>query len=153
MKAGGCLRLGRVLQTHRRNYGIRHAGEPLRPAGISQCLEEPFLFAVEHPVERPLRPLVRFNRQRPERNRLARLDNDSATESLTIPTINRVQWLRGGAAPEAQRVIFQISGDAGAPWTNLGPGSRITDAAGQMLVGVKNGDAGSDYAPAKWFKA
>lgn len=68
------------------------------------------------------------------RNRLARLDNDSATASLTIPSVNRVQWLRGGASAEAQAVTFQWSGSLTDPWTVLGSGSRIP--GGWELTGL-----------------
>lgn len=57
---------------------------------------------------------------------LARLQNDTATQSLTVPTSARVQWLRGGASPEAARVIFEVSTNAGVTYTPHGLGTRIT---------------------------
>lgn len=47
------------------------------------------------------------------RNFFARLVNDPATQSLTVPSANRVQWLRGGAAPEVEQVTFELSTDGG----------------------------------------
>ena len=60
------------------------------------------------------------------RGNLARLSNDAATQSLTVPSYDRVQWLRDGAAPEAQTVTFEASNDGGATWTALGAGTRIS---------------------------
>jgi hypothetical protein len=59
------------------------------------------------------------------RNKIARLVNDPAVQSLTAANSARVQWLRGGAAPEFERVIFEVSTDNGANWSPLGPGTRI----------------------------
>lgn len=59
------------------------------------------------------------------RSRLARFDNDAVTDSLTATSANRLQWLRGGAAPEAQSVTFDVSVNSGATWTFLGAGVRI----------------------------
>jgi hypothetical protein len=60
------------------------------------------------------------------RNRIARLVNDPATQSLSVPSAGRVQWLRGGASPEAHDVAFDLSTDGGTTWTALGNGTRIT---------------------------
>ncbi len=60
------------------------------------------------------------------RNSIARLANDPATQSLTVPSVSRVEWLRGGASPEAQDVAFELSADGGTTWTPLGAGMRIT---------------------------
>jgi len=59
------------------------------------------------------------------RNRIARLDNGAATESLTAYSTTRVQWLRGGTAPEVEQVTFELSTDGGSVWTPLGAGTRI----------------------------
>lgn len=67
------------------------------------------------------------------RNRIARLDNGSATESLTAYTTTRVQWLRGGTAPEVEQVTFELSTNGGTVWTQLGAGTRI--AGGWELTG------------------
>ncbi|PYI82478.1 MAG: hypothetical protein DME26_17505 [Verrucomicrobia bacterium] len=69
------------------------------------------------------------------RNRIARLENDAATQSLTAPSANRIEWLRGGASPEAQDVVFDLSTDRGTTWTPLGSGTRITG----LPVGQTNG--------------
>jgi uncharacterized delta-60 repeat protein len=57
--------------------------------------------------------------------RLARLNNDLAPQSLTAPSSNRVEWLRGGASPEASAVTFDVSTDGGVFWSSLGAGTRI----------------------------
>ena len=68
------------------------------------------------------------------RSDLARLENNPATQSLTIPAPNRVQWLRGGASAEARFVTFELSTNGGTVWTPLGNGSRI--AGGWALTGL-----------------
>jgi hypothetical protein len=57
---------------------------------------------------------------------IARLINDPASESLVVANTNRLQWLRGGSAPETQDAIFQLSTNGGASWTFLGAGTRTT---------------------------
>ncbi|PYI80634.1 MAG: hypothetical protein DME26_21160, partial [Verrucomicrobia bacterium] len=59
------------------------------------------------------------------RTGIARLANDAATQSLTVPSASRVEWLRGGASPEAQDVAFELSTEGGTTWTSLGSGTRI----------------------------
>ena len=54
----------------------------------------------------------------------ARLYNDPATETLTVPMANQIAWKRGGSSPEFGRVIFEVSVDSGSTWTLLGPGVR-----------------------------
>ena len=56
---------------------------------------------------------------------VARLSNDDATQSLTMQSQGRLQWLRSGASPEAQEVRFDLSKDGGGTWTPLGFGVRI----------------------------
>jgi len=68
------------------------------------------------------------------RNRLARLLNDPATQSLSVSTLQRVQWLRGGASPEVTAVSFDLSTNGGGAWTPLGAASRI--AGGWELAGL-----------------
>jgi uncharacterized delta-60 repeat protein len=60
------------------------------------------------------------------RNRIARLENDPATQVLSVSSASRVEWLRGGASPEAERVTFELSIDGGLNWTALGDGTRIS---------------------------
>lgn len=59
------------------------------------------------------------------RSYLARLLNDPSTESLITVNDSRVQWLRGGAAAEAESVVFDVSTDGGASWGNLGRATRV----------------------------
>ncbi len=68
------------------------------------------------------------------RNRIARLINDNVSQALTVASVERVEWLRGGASPEAQRVTFDVSTDAGSSWLPLGAGTRI--AGGWELTGL-----------------
>src|SRR6185295_346994 len=68
------------------------------------------------------------------RGGLARLENGAAPQSLTASTPNRVQWLRGGTAPEAQYVMFELSTNAGQTYASLGLGTRIN--GGWELTGL-----------------
>jgi hypothetical protein len=68
------------------------------------------------------------------RNRLARLLNESASQILTVPDASRIQWLRGGASPEAQIVSFEISTVSGTNWLPLGRGTRVI--GGWELTGL-----------------
>jgi hypothetical protein len=76
--------------------------------------------------------LTTFNGQ--PRNLIVRLANDPATQSLTVPSANRVQWLRGGSSPETTSVAFALSTDGGSVWNPLGAGTRIN--GGWELTGL-----------------
>jgi hypothetical protein len=66
--------------------------------------------------------ILRLCGQPPER--LGRVTNpEPAVDELTVEG-NSVTWLRGGAAPEVWRTVFDVSID-GTNWTRLGPGVRI----------------------------
>jgi uncharacterized delta-60 repeat protein len=67
------------------------------------------------------------------RNRIARLVNGLATQTLTVVSPARVEWLRGGTAPETTQVTFELSSD-GTTWTPLGAGTRIS--GGWELTGL-----------------
>jgi len=67
------------------------------------------------------------------RIRIARLLNGPITQTLTVPSAARVEWLRGGTAPETTQVTFELSTD-GTTWTVLGPGARIS--GGWELTGL-----------------
>jgi uncharacterized delta-60 repeat protein len=58
------------------------------------------------------------------RNSYARLLNDAATDTLTVVSPGRVEWMRGGAAPEATSVNLDLS-VGGGPWTPLAAAQRI----------------------------
>jgi len=91
---------------------------------------------------------------------VARLANDPATQSLTIPDSTRVLWIRGGSAPEVSDVVFEQSLDGGVTWTLLGAGARIgvssdwertglsldagvkVRATGRTIGGLRNGSSG-----------
>jgi hypothetical protein len=89
---------------------------------------------------------------------LARLTNDAAVQSLVAPDNSRVQWFRGGAAPEVDWVTFDLSTNAGATWSRLGVGARIAGgweisglvavpsglirAQGHTVAGFRNGSSG-----------
>ncbi len=68
------------------------------------------------------------------RGTLVRLINDPALQSLTIPDSTRVQWARGGTAPELEEVTFELSTDGGNTYTALGAGTRI--AGGWQKTGL-----------------
>ncbi len=68
------------------------------------------------------------------RNYYARLQNDPATESVDLPSPARVEWLRGGASPEAVGVTAELSVNGGAAWSPLAPAIRI--AGGWEFTGL-----------------
>ncbi|MBM3880909.1 MAG: DUF5011 domain-containing protein [Verrucomicrobia bacterium] len=84
----------------------------------------------------------------------ARLANDAATQNLSVADPDRVEWLRGGASPEAQAVTFEVSTDGGATWSPLGAGERIgggwektgLNLSGQGQVRARARVAGGLYA-------
>jgi uncharacterized delta-60 repeat protein len=53
------------------------------------------------------------------RNRIARLYNDEASTTLSVLSVDLVQWLRGGASPEAERVSFELSTDGGSTYADI----------------------------------
>ena len=59
------------------------------------------------------------------RNRMARLTNDLATQTLTVPTPSLAQWMRSGTTPEIAYATFEVSTNGGTNYTSLGLGSRI----------------------------
>ena len=67
------------------------------------------------------------------RRYIARLLNGAATQNLNVPNATRVEWLRGGTAPETTQVSFELSSD-GTNWTLLGSGTRIS--GGWELTGL-----------------
>ena len=79
----------------------------------------------------------------------ARVLNDATTESLTAASASRVQWLRGGAAPEAAYVTFDLSTDGGTTWSSLGYGSRIS--GGWEKTGLSLPGSGRIRARAQLF--
>jgi uncharacterized delta-60 repeat protein len=81
------------------------------------------------------------------RGYIARLVNDPVTQNLSVPNTGRVEWLRGGASPEAQDVAFELSTDGGTNWTALGTGSRIV--GGWELTGLSLPASGSIRARAR----
>lgn len=65
---------------------------------------------------------------------LARVENEHANQSLHTYSGNRIDWLRGGTAPEGEGVTFELSTNGGSTWAVLGNGSRIT--GGWRLSGL-----------------
>ncbi|MEQ1748674.1 MAG: choice-of-anchor D domain-containing protein, partial [Prosthecobacter sp.] len=70
------------------------------------------------------------------RDRFARLNNDAATQTLTVSNVAQVQWQRGGASPEVSLVTFDRSNDAGATWVPLGNGIRVGTTTNWQLTGI-----------------
>jgi len=68
------------------------------------------------------------------RIRIARLANSPVTQSIANIGQTTVEWLRGGAFPEAEEVRFDLSTDGGATFTALGAGTRIS--GGWQLTGL-----------------
>lgn len=70
----------------------------------------------------------------------ARIVNGATSTSLTVVDSTRVQWLRSGALPETQVVVFDVSQDNGVTWVQFakeqqyGQGQRI--AGGWQLTGI-----------------
>lgn len=87
------------------------------------------------------------------RNGIARLNNDPITQSLTVTSANRVQWLRGGSAPETSQVTFELSIDGGSTFTPLGPasgyGAASRSAGGWELTGLSLPEVGTIRARAR----
>ena len=90
------------------------------------------------------------------RNRFARLSNDPATSNLVVSGSSRIDWLRGGSAPEVAQVTFWNWN--GSAWMNLGYATRVSGgwrmtglslpaggwirASGRTSGGVFNGGSG-----------
>lgn len=53
------------------------------------------------------------------RNRIARLYNDEAPKTLSVLSVDLVQWLRGGSSPETERVSFELSTDGGTTYADI----------------------------------
>lgn len=81
------------------------------------------------------------------RGGIAQLMNDPATESLSITSSSRIQWMRGGSAPEVSEVRFDVSTDGGTNWTTLGNATRIT--GGWEKTGLSLPSAGQIRARAR----
>jgi uncharacterized delta-60 repeat protein len=71
------------------------------------------------------------------RNAIARLDNDGATQPVTVPDLSQVLWTRSGAEPEVSQVTFDLSTDRRSTWTPL-PGhvTRIPATSNWQLTGL-----------------
>jgi hypothetical protein len=65
---------------------------------------------------------------------LALLLNDPATQSISLPDLTQILWMRGGSLPEVSGVTFELSIDDGANWSLLGAGTRI--AGGWQITGL-----------------
>ena len=67
------------------------------------------------------------------RNRIARLYNDTAATTLSVLSVDLVQWLRGGASPETERVSFELSTDGGTTYADIA-GTITRSVGGWQLV-------------------
>lgn len=67
------------------------------------------------------------------RNCIARLYNDEADSTLSVVTADLVRWLRGGSMQETQTVVFAVSTDGGATYTDI-TGTLTTIAGGWEFV-------------------
>jgi uncharacterized delta-60 repeat protein len=76
-----------------------------------------------------------------------RLNNDAATQTLNITNSNTVQWMRGGTSPETQQASLDVSTDAGANWTTVGTGTRIS--GGWQFTGLSLTGSGQVRARAR----
>ena len=66
----------------------------------------------------------------------ARLQNDPATQALTAPDAAQALWTRSGAAPDLNRVTFELSTNGSTTWIPLGPGTRIGATANWRRAGL-----------------
>lgn len=76
-----------------------------------------------------------------------RLANEAVTQTLAATSASSVQWLRGGAAPAAQAVSFELSTNGGSTWSPLGQGTRIS--GGWELTGLALPGSGQLRATAR----
>lgn len=53
------------------------------------------------------------------RNRIARLYNDEASETLSVLSVDLVQWLRSGASAQTERATFELSTDGGTTYADI----------------------------------
>jgi len=60
------------------------------------------------------------------RNHFARLTNDPAIQTLTVPDFKNVVWQYGGSAPSVERVTFELSTDGGFTYSPLGNGVPVS---------------------------
>ena len=67
------------------------------------------------------------------RSNIARLYNDEADSTLSVVTVDLVRWLRGGSMQETQTVVFAVSTDGGATYTDE-PGTVTAIAGGWEFV-------------------
>jgi uncharacterized delta-60 repeat protein len=84
-----------------------------------------------------------------QRDSLARLENDPVTGGLAVTAADRVEWRRGGSAPEVQGVDFALSTDGARTWTVLGAGVRVP--GGWSLGGLALPAAGQVRARARVY--
>ena len=70
------------------------------------------------------------------RNRIARLDNDLATQALSITEGTQALWSRGGSAPELTRATFEVSTDGAATWGTPIAGTRLGTTANWQATGL-----------------
>lgn len=76
-------------------------------------------------------PYGPYNRSR---NLLYRLQNDAALDELVKVDATRLEWRRGGSAPEISEARFELSTDGGVTWLSLGAGARMS--GGWELTGL-----------------
>lgn len=76
------------------------------------------------------------------RTRLARLNNNVAGQSLTVPESGRILWRRSGTSPEIQQAEFAVTTDGGVSWTPLGEARRIGGTSDWELGNVDLPSAG-----------
>lgn len=67
------------------------------------------------------------------RNRIARLYNDEAPKTLSVLSVDLVQWLRGGASPETERVSFELSTNGGTTYADIAGTITRTEGGWQLV--------------------
>jgi uncharacterized delta-60 repeat protein len=69
-------------------------------------------------------------------NRIARMTNDAATQTVTVPDATLALWSRGSSAPEVSQVTFEMSTDSGTSWIPIGSGARVGTTANWQISGL-----------------
>ncbi len=71
---------------------------------------------------------------------LTRLDNDPASDTVSIPDASKIRWGRSGASPVVTEVRFEQSTDGGLSWLNLGNATALVTGTWELTGRTLAGD-------------